>query len=83
MLLVSYHERIQDFLSGGSRPDGQKTAWTLFFSFLVHSLLHSLQKGTNGFIAEKTMLSQGSRGGPTFSGGGGLNANFYRNPYNL
>ena len=33
MLLVSYHERIQDFLSGGSRHDGQKTAWTLFFGF--------------------------------------------------
>ena len=24
--------------------------------------------GGNGFIAEKTILSQGSRGGPTFSG---------------
>ena len=42
--------------------------------------------------AEKAILSQGSRGGPTFSRGGGggptfsrggPNANIYRNPYNL
>ena len=33
----------------------------------------------------KTILFQGSRGGPTFSRGrgGGPNAYFYRNPYNL
>ena len=30
---------------------------------------------TEGFITEKTILFQGSRGGP--------NANFYRNPYSL
>ena len=51
--------------------------------------------GSNGFIAEKTILIlyKGSRGGPLFSGGGGVqlfpggwggggpNAYFYRNPY--
>ena len=61
--------------------------------YLVVSLFYSLQRGSNVFIAEKTILIlyQGSRGGPLFSGGrvsnffqgggGGPNANFYRNPY--
>ena len=53
------------------------------------SLFYSLQRGSNGFIAEKTILIlyQGSRGGPLFSRGvsnffqeGGPNANFFRNP---
>ena len=39
--------------------------------------------GGNGFIAEKTILSQGSRGGPTFPGEvhpkGDPNANRYHN----
>ena len=63
--------------------------------YLVLSLFYSLKRGSNGFIAEKTILIlyKGSRGGPLFSGGGGVgcpsfsrgeggpNANFYRNPY--
>ena len=52
--------------------------------YLVLSLFYSLKRGPNGFIAEKTILIlyKGSRGGPLFSrGGGGPNANFYRNPY--
>ena len=48
------HARIQEFLSGGkgggSRPDGQKTVWTMFF--LVINLFYSLQRGSNGFITE-------------------------------
>ena len=59
---------------------------------LVLSLFYSLKRGSNSFIAEKTklILYQGSRGGPLYSrgvsnffhwGGGGPNANFYRNPY--
>ena len=41
--------------------------------YLVLSLFYSLQRGSNVFIAEKTILIlyQGSRGGPLFSGGGG------------
>ena len=41
-------------------------------SYLVLSLFYSLQRGSNGFIAEKTILilHQGSRGGPLFSRGG-------------
>ena len=57
-------------------------------SYLVLSLFYSLQRGSNGFIAEKTILIlyQGSRGGPlffrgvsNFFQGGGPNANFFRN----
>ena len=42
-------------------------------SYLVLSLFYSLQRGSNVFIAEKTILIlyQGSRGGPLFSRGGG------------
>ena len=59
-------------------------------SYLVLSLFYSLQRGSNGFIAEKTILIpyQESRGGTLFSRGGGVsnffqggpNANFFRNP---
>ena len=42
-------------------------------SYLVFNLFYSLQRGSNGFIAEKTILIlyQASRGGPLFSRGGG------------
>ena len=61
--------------------------------YLVLNLFYSLQRGSNGFIAEKTILIlyQGFREGPLVSrgcvqlfpggGGGGPNANFYRNLY--
>ena len=41
--------------------------------YLVLSLFYSLKRGSNGFIAEKTLLVlyKGSRGGPLFSRGGG------------
>ena len=65
----------------------------IFFSFLVLNLFYTLQSGPKGFITEKTILFEGSREGLAFSrgwgsnffqgGGGGSNANFYRNPYNL
>ena len=40
--------------------------------YLVLSLFYSLKRGSNGFIAEKTILIlyKGSRGGPLFYGGG-------------
>ena len=46
--------------------------------YLVLSLFYSLQRGSNGFIAEKTILIlyKGSRGGPLFSGAGGM-SNFF------
>ena len=48
--------------------------------FLVLGLFYSLQRWSNGFIAERTILSKGSRGGPTFSRERDPNANFYINP---
>ena len=59
--------------------------------YLVLSLFNSLQRGSNGFIAKKTLLIlyQGSKGGPLFATGvsnffqvvGGPNASLFRNPY--
>ena len=75
---------------GGSRPDCQKTVLTCF---LVLNLLYSFYSGCPMVILKKTIIFYGFRGGggqhlpggPTFSrgGGGGPDANFYRNPYNL
>ena len=56
--------------------------------YLVLSLFYTLQRGSNGFIAEKTILIlyQGSREVHYFPGAGvqllpeGPNVNFYRNP---
>ena len=61
------YARIQDFCQargggGGSRPDGQKTVWTMFFK--VINLFYSLQSGSNGFITE------GRRGSNFFQGVG-------------
>ena len=63
------HAQIQDFFvrrggggGGGSRPDGQKTVWTMFF--VVINLFYSLQSGSNGFIKE------GRRGSNFFQGWG-------------
>ena len=65
-----------------------------FCQFYLVLNFYSLQRGSNGFIAEKTLLIhyQGSKGGPLFSRGGGggwvsnffqggPNASFIRNPY--
>ena len=47
--------------------------------YLVLSLFYSLKRGSDGFIAEKTILIlyQESRGGPLFSWGGG-GSNFFQ-----
>ena len=80
---------------GGGGAGGNLRGSRNFCQFyLVLSLFYSLKRGSNGFIAEKTILIlyKGSRGGPLFSGGGGVsnffpgggggsNANFYRNTY--
>ena len=57
-------------VSGGRRQHARIQG---FLSYLVLSLFYSLQGGgSNGFIAEKTILNlyQGSRGGPLFFQGG-------------
>ena len=56
------------FVRGGPGPMARKQPEQHFF--LVLNLFYRLQRGSNGFITEKTILFQGSRGGPTFSRGG-------------
>ena len=48
-------------------------------SYLALSLFYNLQRGSNGFIGEKTIfiLYRGSRGGPLFSRGGEV-SNFFQ-----
>ena len=81
----------EGFRGAGGNMRGSRD---FFQSYLVLSLFYNLQRGSNGFIVEKTILIlyQGSRGGPLFSrggggcqsfsggGGGGPNAYFFRNP---
>ena len=64
--------------AGGRRQHARFQGFCQFY--LVLSLFYSLQRGSNCFIAEKTILIlyEGSRGGPLFSGGGGGVSNFYR-----
>ena len=73
--MINACEDSRIFVRGGvSRPNGEKTALKtvlcLFISFLVLKL-YSLQRGSNGFHAGKTMLFQGIRGVQHFRGGGG------------
>ena len=90
---VSHTDMLQPhFIScrGVSGTGGNMRRSRIFCQFyLVLSLFYSLQRGSNGFIAEKTILIlyQGSRRGSLFSrGGGGVklfsrggpNANFFR-----
>ena len=64
---------------GGSRPDGKKTALTVFFLCVILNLL------TEGFqwfyFREGLSFSRGSNFFQELGGGGGPNVNFYRNPY--
>ena len=78
--------RIQEFFQGGSRPENSLD--NLFFSVL--NLFY--RGGPVVLLQRKLYFSKDPEGvqhflgGPTFSkggGGGGPNANFYRNPYNL
>ena len=64
------HARIQDFISGGwgSRPDGQKTVWTSFFN---PQLILQFTEGIQWFYNRENYTFEGSKGGPTFSRGGG------------
>ena len=74
---VSHTDMLQPhFIScrGVSGAGGNMSRSRNFCQFyLVLSLSYSLKRGSNGFIAEKTILIlyKGSRGGPLFSGGGG------------
>ena len=65
-----FHVRIQDFCQGGG---GVQARWpeNSLDNFVSPQLILQFTERDNGFISEKTILSQGSRGGPTFSRGGG------------
>ena len=70
--LVAIMRRSRNFCQGGG---GGVQAWRTENSLgnvfiLVLNLFYSLHRGSNGFITKKTLLFQGSRGGPTFSEGG-------------
>ena len=75
---VSHTDMLQQhFIScrGVSGAGGNMSGSRNFCQFyLVNSLFYSLKRGSNGFIAEKTILIlyKGSRGGPLFSGDGGV-----------
>ena len=57
---------------GGGSLTARKQPGQRFFCFLlVLNLFYSLQRGSNGFIAEKTILFKGSRGSNFSRGGGG------------
>ena len=84
----------RNFCQGGggfSRPDCQKPVLTCVFLDLT--LFHSFYRGCPMVISKKTIIFHGFRGGGgnicqevqlfPGGGGGGPNANFYRNPYNL
>ena len=77
------------FFSGGSRPDGQKTVWTMLF-FIVLNLFYSLQGGGGSmvllqrklyFSEDPEKVQHFPRGSNFFQGG--PNANFYRKPNNF
>ena len=94
-ILLLEHVRIQEFgifarggggWGGGSRSIWQKSSDKVFFFCFVFLVLRLFYWW---LISKKTIIFQGSRGGPTFSRGGptfpgGVQLLIpYRNPYNL
>ena len=61
---------------GGSGPTARKQPGQRFY--FSSQLILQFTEGSNGFIAEKTLLFQGSRGDPTFYSGGGGGPTFSR-----
>ena len=81
---VSYTDILQPILSAAEGFRGQEATCAdpgFFFQFYLDlSIFLSYQRGSNGFIAEKTILIlyQGSRGVHYFPGGGGGVSNFFQ-----
>ena len=70
----------RNFRQGGSRSILQKKALTFFVFFLSSAYLSEVKQ----LISKKTIIFQGSRGGPTFSRVTRVQLLIpYRNPYNL
>ena len=84
----------RNFCQGGSRPDGQKTAWTTFFSvcfFWSSTYFTVYRRGPMVILQRKLYFSKDPEGVEHFPGGpassagrgGGPSAYLYRTPYNL
>ena len=77
---TTFNQLQRGFGGGGGGGGGGNMRGSRNFCqfYLVLSLFYSLKRGSNGIIAEKTILIlyKGSRGGPLFSGGGG-GSNFF------
>ena len=66
------HAWIQDLIQGGGGPgpSARKQSGPFFvFVFLVLNLFYCLQRASNGFITEKTILSKDPEGVQHFPGG--------------
>ena len=78
---------------GGAGPTARKQSGQFFFPFLVLNLIYRLQRGSKvAHYRENYTFPRIQRGSNIFQGGGsnfyqvgggGWNATFYRNPYNL
>ena len=55
MFDVGTHAQIREFLSGGSRPDGQKTAWYFIFYFFNPELILQFTEGVQWFYDIKNL----------------------------
>ena len=73
---MTYMRGSRNCFQGGPRPDVQKTVWTTFI-FSVLNLFYSLQRASNGFITEKTILSKDQEGVQHFTGGGGVGVQLF------
>ena len=71
LFLRGRHTRIHDFFRGGGGLGVQARRPETSLDIFSFSPQFIIQSGYNGFITEKTIFFQGSRGGPTFSSGGG------------
>ena len=71
---LAFHARIQDFSSGGGGGPGQSDKKKTDNVFFLSSAYFTEVKW---LISKKTFIFQGSRGGPTFSRGGG-GSNFFQ-----
>ena len=71
---IVFHARIQEFLSGGGGPGqyDKKALTALFFLLFFSSSAYFTE--VKWLISKKTIIFQGSSGGPTFARG----SNFFQ-----
>ena len=66
----------RNFRPGGPGQSDKKKADNFFFLFFFSSSAYFTE--VKWLISKKTIIFQGSRGGPTFSRGGGGGSNFFQ-----